>query len=265
MPAPCVQHQSMAASMQSHRISFGVQHSAVPRLTRRNQRNIAVTPRASGEDTDPSTSDKPAQRSDRGEDKGFNLEDINPYVMGRKSRALLDDVWTQFTKISSPVQSISLDEYDRMPDTSGSVFETPQAGSTTVLVAGATGRVGRVLVRKLLLRGYKVRALVRPESAPMANIPRSVEVVVGDVGDIAACRNALEGVDKVWCSQLHGQAFDTHNVSAGHLLHRCPHTSHSRPEPRGGDRCWQPGQGIPGTPLMQHVKRTFSFFCKPVP
>lgn len=179
-------------------MALGLQHAVVHRLPRR-QRSIAVIPRAGGEDTDPSTSDKPAQRSDRGEDKsqGFNLEDINPYVMGRKSRALLDDVWTQFTKISSPVQSISLDEYNSMPDTSGSVFETPQAGSTTVLVAGATGRVGRVLVRKLLLRGYKVRALVRPESAPMANIPRSVEVVVGDVGDIAACRRALEGVDKV--------------------------------------------------------------------
>ncbi len=32
-----------------------------------------------------------------------------------------------------------------------------QASFTTVLVCGATGRVGRVLVRKLLLRGYKVR------------------------------------------------------------------------------------------------------------
>jgi hypothetical protein len=35
-------------------------------------------------------------------------------------------------------------------------FESPKAPSTTVLVSGATGRVGRVLVRKLLLRGYKV-------------------------------------------------------------------------------------------------------------
>ena len=30
-----------------------------------------------------------------------------------------------------------------------------------MLVVGATGRVGRILVRKLLLRGYKVRAFVR--------------------------------------------------------------------------------------------------------
>lgn len=40
---------------------------------------------------------------------------------------------------------------------SRSEFSSPQAAYTTVLVAGATGRVGRVLVRKLLLRGYKAR------------------------------------------------------------------------------------------------------------
>ena len=35
------------------------------------------------------------------------------------------------------------------------------SNSTRVLVVGATGRVGRIVVRKLLLRGYTVRALVR--------------------------------------------------------------------------------------------------------
>lgn len=40
-----------------------------------------------------------------------------------------------------------------------------RARGTTVLVIGATGRVGQVLVRKLLLRGYNVRALVRPGSS----------------------------------------------------------------------------------------------------
>lgn len=36
-------------------------------------------------------------------------------------------------------------------------FTIPDAAFTTVLVAGATGRVGRILVRKLLLRGYTVK------------------------------------------------------------------------------------------------------------
>lgn len=165
------------------------------RRSQRHQRNIAIITRASNEEPTPSSSK--GKRSEQQQDKaGFNLEDINPYVMGRKSRALLDDVWTQFTKISSPVQSISLDdEFGRLQDVS--VFEAPQAENTTVLVAGATGRVGRVLLRKLLLRGYKVRALVRPETAPTANIPQSVEVVVGDIGDEKACQRAVQGVDKV--------------------------------------------------------------------
>ncbi len=159
---------------------------------RRHQQHIAIITRASNDEPTPSSSK--GKRSEQ--QQGFNLEDINPYVMGRKSRALLDDVWTQFTKISSPVQSISLDdEFGRMQDVS--VFEAPQAENTTVLVAGATGRVGRVLLRKLLLRGYKVRALVRPETAPTANIPQSVEVVVGDIGDEKACQLAVQGVDKV--------------------------------------------------------------------
>ena len=80
-------------------------------------------------------------------------------------------------------------------------FESPQAPDTTVLVTGATGRVGRILVRKLLLRGYKVRALVRQRDGAAADaIPQSVELVVGDVGDYRSCRAAMNGVDKVICA-----------------------------------------------------------------
>lgn len=64
------------------------------------------------------------------------------------------------------------------------------------------GRVGRVLVRKLLLRGYKVTALARPhEGQEVAKpLPPAVEVVPGDVGDFAACYRAVQGVDKARCA-----------------------------------------------------------------
>lgn len=76
-------------------------------------------------------------------------------------------------------------------------FETPQAKFTTVLVVGVTGRVGRVLVRKLLLRGYTVRALVRSaDMEVLTGIPRAVEVVAGDVGDADACKRAIKGCNK---------------------------------------------------------------------
>lgn len=49
------------------------------------------------------------------------------------------------------------------------------------LVAGATGQTGRQIVEQLLARDVEVRALVRAESKADANLPDSVEVVVGDV------------------------------------------------------------------------------------
>ena len=135
--------------------------------------------------------------------ENLTLEDLNPISMGKRSRKVFDDVWSQLQKIGGPSRgSIDLEYGDALPE----VFDSPQATTTTVLVVGATGRVGKVLVRKLLLRGYAVRALVRRRAAlsnpeedddAMESIPQSVEVIEGDVGDYAACRKAVEGVDKV--------------------------------------------------------------------
>lgn len=53
-------------------------------------------------------------------------------------------------------------------------------------------------MRKLLLRGYtKVKALVRPGSPGIDLIPRKVDVIEGDVADLATCRRAVVGVTKV--------------------------------------------------------------------
>jgi uncharacterized protein YbjT (DUF2867 family) len=52
-----------------------------------------------------------------------------------------------------------------------------------ILIAGATGTVGRELASQLSERGTAVRALVRdPESA---NLPGGVELVRGDLADPA--------------------------------------------------------------------------------
>jgi nucleoside-diphosphate-sugar epimerase len=64
-------------------------------------------------------------------------------------------------------------------------FTNPNARFTTVLVIGAAGRVGRVLVRKLLLRGYTVKALVRNQ-ADAENLPTAVDARFGDVSDASA-------------------------------------------------------------------------------
>jgi uncharacterized protein YbjT (DUF2867 family) len=62
----------------------------------------------------------------------------------------------------------------------------------TILVIGATGRVGRHVVDQLMKRDAGVRVLTR-ESAK-AGFPPSVEVVQGDLLDIDALRAAFSGI-----------------------------------------------------------------------
>ena len=52
-------------------------------------------------------------------------------------------------------------------------------------------------MRKLLLRGYLVRILVRNEKLLDEMLPSRVEVLVGDVTDPKSCQEAMHEVDKV--------------------------------------------------------------------
>ena len=63
----------------------------------------------------------------------------------------------------------------------------------TILVIGATGRVGRHVVDQLANRGIAVRVLTRDPSK--ADFPPDVEVAQGDLLDIEALRAAFTGVD----------------------------------------------------------------------
>jgi uncharacterized protein YbjT (DUF2867 family) len=62
----------------------------------------------------------------------------------------------------------------------------------TILVTGATGRVGGHVVQQLVQRGADVRVLVRDPAK--ADFPAGVEVVQGDLLDIDAVRAAFSGV-----------------------------------------------------------------------
>jgi len=66
----------------------------------------------------------------------------------------------------------------------------------TILVTGATGRVGRQVVQHLVKRGADVRVLVRDTSK--ASFPAGVEVVQGDLLDIDALRTAFTGVNTLF-------------------------------------------------------------------
>jgi uncharacterized protein YbjT (DUF2867 family) len=64
-----------------------------------------------------------------------------------------------------------------------------------ILVLGATGGTGRLIVAQALGRGYDVTALVR--SAEKARDLTGAKLIVGDVRDEKALRQALKGRDAV--------------------------------------------------------------------
>lgn len=66
----------------------------------------------------------------------------------------------------------------------------------TILVIGATGRVGRNVVNQLVQRGANVRVLTRDSSK--ANFPAGVEIAQGELLDINALRSAFNGVSTLF-------------------------------------------------------------------
>ncbi|WP_353711988.1 SDR family oxidoreductase [Arthrobacter sp. K5] len=68
---------------------------------------------------------------------------------------------------------------------------------STVLIAGATGSIGRHAVNEALRQGYAVRALVRDRARAARMLPNSVELVVGDLTRPETLAPAVEGMDAV--------------------------------------------------------------------
>lgn len=70
----------------------------------------------------------------------------------------------------------------------------------TILVTGATGNVGRIVVDELVARGATVRALTTDPAK--AALPPPVEVITGYLGRPATLPPALAGVDTVYLAPL---------------------------------------------------------------
>jgi len=68
---------------------------------------------------------------------------------------------------------------------------------TTVALTGATGFIGRVLLRHLREQGFQVRALYRPSSPPPPNLADSVQWQAGDLADQDSLRALVAGADSI--------------------------------------------------------------------
>lgn len=66
-----------------------------------------------------------------------------------------------------------------------------------VMVAGATGKTGSLVVQQLRAKGYPVRAFVRNAEKAAERLGADVEAVVGDLRDPASIAATLDGVDVV--------------------------------------------------------------------
>lgn len=68
--------------------------------------------------------------------------------------------------------------------------------SMKVLVVGATGSIGRLVVEEAVREGHEVRALVR-DRGKSSRLPAGAEVIVGDVTRPETLPRAVEGVDAI--------------------------------------------------------------------
>ena len=89
-----------------------------------------------------------------------------------------------------------------------------------ILVTGATGQQGGAVARKLLERGFAVRALTRDTEKPAAKelAGLGAEVVEGDLDDRASIERALEGVRGVFSVQQFAEAGVEGEVRQGKAL-----------------------------------------------
>ncbi|MCK1382717.1 SDR family oxidoreductase [Bradyrhizobium sp. 21] len=74
-------------------------------------------------------------------------------------------------------------------------YSTATTAPPNILVLGATGPTGRLIVSQAVARGYDVTVLVR--SAGKASNLKGAKLVIGDARDETALRQALKGRDAV--------------------------------------------------------------------
>ncbi len=76
--------------------------------------------------------------------------------------------------------------------------------NSTILVIGATGNIGKELVKLLANNGHAVRATVRPTTRIEELKSLGVEMVEADLQDSSTLKAAMNGADKVFFRDTSG-------------------------------------------------------------
>lgn len=68
----------------------------------------------------------------------------------------------------------------------------------SVLIIGATGHLGKPVVKEFIAAGYQVRALVRRPNLARPQLPAGVELITGDIFDEKSLRAAIREGDLIY-------------------------------------------------------------------
>ena len=108
------------------------------------------------------------------------------------SSGLVKGLWRQIVGNSEADEAAAV-QRDLNPTMSDELEYVP-----LVLVVGAAGRTGRLIVRKLVMQGFRVAVLVRSLGSDTLNLLGSgVTYSYGDMTDYRALLDAMEDVDRV--------------------------------------------------------------------
>jgi len=143
---------------------------------------------------------KMAKEDDENDEEEFGKFIKNPFSetfnAGKKLRQELDSFYRSVINFGQ-IPSEAYDDIYMNDRILYSQFDSPDQ-VPEVLVVGATGETGVLIVRKLLLRGFRVRVLVRNLYSDTLDLLGSgVTYTKGDLRDKNSLRDAVSGVDKV--------------------------------------------------------------------
>ena len=142
---------------------------------------------------------------------------------GRDVVQMLREIWPESpAEARRPSRWVLSRDGLELPEAQGSELVAPSRGNgsgapATALVTGATGFIGRHLVRTLTERGLSVRALARDPARAHDLAADGVEVVIGDFGDPTVVDGLCEGIDLVFhlASVMRGSAEEFERVDLG--------------------------------------------------